>query len=81
MTIAVYEDALNRGIEVDIGAVHATPEGYGRLTIREHEGQFELYDLDNETVILHNDELEPLVEQANELSQMEFEYSGVSKMG
>lgn len=72
----VNERELRKGIEVDIGATHATPEGYGRLTIRKPEGadHFDIYDLDHETVVDENDDLEQLIEKANQLSPLHFEY-------
>lgn len=36
--------------------------------------RFDIYDLDNETVVAESDELEPLVEKTNQLTPMTFEY-------
>lgn len=74
MTVTVNERELERGTEADLAAAHVTPDGYGRLTIRKHEGRFEIYDLDNDTVVESDTELEPIVEKANEYTPMSFEY-------
>jgi len=62
--------------EMDIGAVHATNNGYGRLTIRQNvaDDVWEVYDLDHESVVDSNDDLEVLIETAQELTELPFEY-------
>lgn len=72
----INERDFENGLEMDIAATHATAEGYGRLTMRKQDdgGHYDIYDLDREVVVAEREDLEQLVEVANQLGPTTFEY-------
>lgn len=73
--VRISQKKVDNGNEYDIGAIHATKDDYGRLTVRKTSVGYEIYDINNNTQVDSDSNLRNLVGRASRYTTMSVGYS------
>lgn len=73
--VQISQKSVDDGAEYDIGAIHATKDDYGRLTVRKAIVGYEIYDLNNDKQVDSDSNLRKLIGRAGRYTTMSVGYT------